>query len=426
MSLPLMDHQASQASHVSHSTQKSRNFLKNPVLVWTGLAVLCLLLVAAVALAVYFATRTCPTETSCQSSCQATWDAASKTCVNNIAQCSSTCKGDWDAQNSICNKTVSSDCKDACTSPGLQWQASTSTSSNGTCKIDFDELTGQTGRFVTPPGQTTQVCVANSEACKANTKYDNASNSCVSSVSCQDSCNSYGVEWAPSTSPTSGTCNVDVTKLVGQTGEFTKTSTPKCEASSASCQGGQFDTSVHVCTVAPQEKVTQEQCNSMSRTKWTTGTTGTDGTCSGDCTQCIPYDKTKNTKTTADPSTWVSCGLEGCIGSLVINKNYTCEYNTVPKVGVQPSLDAMLDSIKANAPAPEKGNAYAISILVDPSKESPQLGSHTYEVCQQTAIGSNSFEPMPPGGSHAYGVVLNPFGKVYSPPSASVVNASSV
>ena len=366
---------------------------------WTGVAVLCLLLVAAIVLAVYFATRSqaCPKET-CQSSCKASWDASTNSCVNDVSACQSTCQGNWDAANNVCKNTVSQDCKDLCKDYGLVWKDSATTPVSGACAVDFTTITGPTGEFTSG---SKPVCVASNKACQANTDYEESSNTCASTVKCQDSCQSYGVQWESSSS----SCAVDFDKLKGSTGEFTSGSTPVCEASSATCQGGEFNQSTHVCQAGTQGKVTQAQCAAMPRTYWDTIL----DECRGSCSECEQLGKT-----TTDPTTWVSCGDRGCMGSLVINKNVGCT-NASDSVGYQPSLDATLDAIKARAPSPGDNNAYAIGLYVDPTK----TASQSYHMCHQTAIGCNSFTETTV--SDGYGVVLNPFGGVYTTPSSAPV-----
>lgn len=369
---------------------------------WTCFAVLCLLLVAAVVLAVYFATRSqaCPKD-SCQSSCKALWDATTNLCVNDVSACESTCQGEWNAQSNVCNNTVSDQCKDSCTELGLVWKEAGTTPLSGTCTIDFVMLKGTTGEFTSGTSSTPPLCVASNSACLGNTTYDSTSNTCAST--CQDSCKTYGVQWVPSSSssPTSGSCTVDLTTLKGSTGEFTQDTSPKCVANLTVLTGPTGSTGEFTQDTPPTCVASANACTEP--TTYNSDTHKCEPPPSS-CTSCQPA-----RQDTSDPSTWVSCSNKECIGSAKFNIGMSCKSDpSDPSVGYQPSLDAVLTAMNSKI-AP---GTYPIAYITSPNPKDPNgQGSFTYSLCPSQTVGTNNFTPTT-GSFGEYMVVFNPFGNI--------------
>ena len=386
---------------------------------WAGVAVLCLLLVAAIVLAVYFATRSqaCPKQT-CQSSCKASWDASTNSCVNDVSVCQSTCQGNWDAAHNVCRNTVSQACQDSCNTYGLAWQPSATTPTSGTCTIDFTQIKGSTGEFT--PGATPQcmanlevltgptgeftsgstpVCVASTDACKAGTQYDGTNNTCISTVTCQDSCNTYGVQWESSSS----SCTVDFDKLKGSTGEFTPGATPQCVANLAVLTGPTGSTGEFTSGASPTCVASSSACTGT--TTYNPESYTCDPPPTPPSSSCMSCNTTK--PDTSNPSTWVSCNDTTCVGTAHFNKGVSCTGG--PSVGYQPSLDAVLDAMKSKNIAPD---SYPFSYITSPNPKDPNgEGSFTYSVCPRQTPGTNNFTPTT-GSFGEYMVVFNPFGNI--------------
>ena len=387
-----MDQQPSNPLSMAARPKKKLSFKAKA---WTGVAVLCLLLVAAIVLAVYFATRSqaCPKQT-CQSSCKASWDASTNSCVNDVSVCQSTCQGNWDAANNVCKNTVSKECKDSCRDYGLVWKESATTPGSGTCAVNFTEIKGSTGEFTSG---STPVCVASTDACEANTEYQESSHTCASTVKCQDSCQSYGVQWESSSS----SCTVDFDKLKGSTGEFTPGATPQCMANLEVLTGPTGSTGEFTSGASPTCVASSSAC---------TGTTTYNPesyTCdppptppSSSCKSCNKSDGAPNT---SNPATWVSCNDTECIGSAVFQKGFMCTGG--PSVGYLQSLDAVIDALKSKKVV----GSYPIGYSASPKTTNPQgESSYSYSVCQsQTLTPTGS-----PGSTGEYEVVFNPFGAV--------------